>query len=125
MPRPKRCRKVCCLPRSSAFTPVGKRFSKADAVIMSVDEYETIRLIDYQGFTQEECGGYMNIARTTVQQVYCSARHKLAVSLVEGKPLLIEGGDYSLCDGKEPACACGGCRRHRCIQNDLKGDIET
>lgn len=80
---------------------------------MTVDEYEAIRLVDEQGFSQEECGTHMKIARTTVQQIYTSARKKIADALVEGLPLRIEGGDYQLCDGKEAYCRCGGCRKHR------------
>ncbi len=80
---------------------------------MTVEEYETIRLIDLEGFTQEECADRMNIARTTVQRIYNDARKKLAESLVNGKVLRIEGGDYKLCDGEENSCDCGGCRRHR------------
>lgn len=84
-----------------------------DAVIMTVDEYEAIRLIDKQGFSQEECSNYMQVARTTVQLIYNTARKKLADALVDGLPLRIEGGDYKLCDGEEEYCDCGGCRRHR------------
>lgn len=82
-------------------------------VVMSVDEYETIRLIDLQGFTQEECAAQMNVARTTVQGIYNDARKKLADVLVNGQRLLIQGGDYVLCDGLEDSCGCGGCGRHR------------
>lgn len=81
---------------------------------MTVDEYETIRLIDRQGFSQEECGQYMHVARTTVQQIYNNARKKVARALVDGMILKIEGGDYSLCDGREISCECGGCKKHRC-----------
>lgn len=111
MPRPKKCRKVCRLPHISEFRPRGIRSS--EYIPLTVDEYETIRLIDKEGFSQEECGAYMRIARTTVQQIYTSARNKLAVMLVDGVPLKIEGGDYELCDGKEHQCGCGGCHKHR------------
>ena len=113
MPRPKRCRKVCSMPRVSEFAPIGE---DADFVVLTVDEFESIRLIDRQGFSQEECAAYMQVARTTAQQIYNSARKKLATALVDGKGLRIAGGDYRLCDGKESFCGCGGCSRH-CMEN--------
>ena len=112
MPRPKKCRKVCQMPTTKEFQPIGDTSCKA-SVILTVDEYEAIRLIDKQGFSQEECAGYMQIARTTAQQIYNSARGKIARALVTGAALRIEGGDYLLCDGKETDCGCGGCHRHR------------
>lgn len=121
MPRPKKCRKVCQMPQIREFFPAGSG-SCDSAVILTVDEYEAIRLIDRQGFSQEECSSYMQVARTTVQMIYNSARQKLAEALVDGRPLRIEGGDYQLCDGREDFCGCGGCRRHRirCEQRLLK-----
>ena len=80
----------------------------------TVDEYETIRLIDKEGFSQEECGVYMHVARTTVQQIYNNARKKLAEVIVDGCKLKIEGGDYQICSGEEKVCKCGGCDKHRC-----------
>ncbi|NLD20094.1 MAG: DUF134 domain-containing protein [Clostridiales bacterium] len=115
--RPRKCRKVCELPNTKEFAPTDGR-NPNEAIIMTVDEYETIRLIDKQGFSQEECGNYMKIARTTVQQIYTSARKKIADAIVDGLPLKIAGGDYQLCDGKEAHCKCGGCRKHRIIFED-------
>lgn len=114
MPRPRKWRKVCCLPESNRFGPLDSPANEENFVNMTVDEYETIRLIDLEGFTQEECAGQMNIARTTVQGIYNEARKKVAQSLVNGKVLFIEGGEYQLCDGYGNACGGGGCRRHRC-----------
>ena len=93
MPRPRKWRKVCCLPESNRFGPLGSPADQANYVVMTVDEYETIRLIDLEGFTQEECANQMNIARTTVQGIYNDARKKLAESLVNGKVLWIEGAE--------------------------------
>lgn len=112
MPRPRKCRKVCSLPTEKEFYPANG-CQKLPAIVMTIDEYECIRLIDKEGFSQEECGEYMRIARTTVQQIYTNARRKLAETLVEGLPLRIEGGDYQLCDGTEHSCNCGGCHKHR------------
>ena len=108
MPRPRKCRKVCRLPDNDGFVPV-RQSNGQQPVVLNVDEYETLRLIDREGFSQEQCGEYMHIARTTVQQIYTNARKKLADALVEGRPIHISGGDYRLCDGKESYCGCGGC----------------
>ena len=63
---------------------------------MSLDEFETIRLIDYQSKTQEQCAQEMNVARTTVTAIYDTARKKLAQALVEGRRIVISGGNYTL-----------------------------
>ncbi len=112
MPRPRKCRKVCQMPLTQDFIPKGITYD-GEPIVLAVDEYEAIRLIDKEGFSQEECGTYMNIARTTVQQIYTSARKKIADALVDALPLKIEGGEYQLCGGEEEYCGCGGCMRHR------------
>lgn len=115
MPRPMKWRKVCCLPESNRFGPLDSPTDENNFVKMTVDEYETIRLIDLEGFTQEECAKQMNVARTTIQGIYNEARKKLAESLVIGKVLLIEGGEYRLCDGLGMGCG-RGCKRHRMFE---------
>ncbi len=113
MARPMKWRKVCSLPESNRFGPLNAPAEAKNHVIMTVDEYETIRLIDLAGFTQEECAAQMNVARSTVQGIYIAARKKLAESLVNGRVLSIEGGEYRLCDGTGNGCGRGGCHRHR------------
>lgn len=110
MPRPRKCRKVCRLPVSNEFTPSA---SCAEWVVLTVDEYEAIRLLDYENFSQEETAVYMQIARSTVQTIYNGARKKIAKTLVTGAGLRIEGGEYTLCSGEEPFCSCGGCTEHK------------
>jgi Golgi nucleoside diphosphatase len=80
---------------------------------MSVEEYETIRLIDFEGLTQEECAERMQVARGTVQNIYKDARCKLAEFLVNGNILKIKGGDYKLYNDSEHIYSCGRCRRNR------------
>ena len=120
MPRPKKWRKVCCLPANDSFGPLpgcgqasGNAGEAGQSVTMTVDEYEAVRLIDLEGMNQEACAEKMRIARTTVQSIYAEARKKLADSLVNGKLLRIEGGDYELCDGHSTRCGMGVCRRRR------------
>ena len=122
MPRPRKCRKVCHMPKVCDFVPVGQDENQT-TVVLTVDEFEAIRLIDEQGFSQEECSSYMQVARTTAQAIYNTARAKIATALVEGMPLRIEGGDYRLCEGREDVCHCGGCQRHRYgVQFQEKGE---
>ena len=116
LPRPRKWRKVCCLPNTNRFGPLNGCVSPDDVIQMTVDEYETIRLIDLEGMNQEDCTSHMNVARTTVQGIYNEARRKLALSLVEGRVLFIEGGDYHLCDGQSNCCRQGGCQKERMQQ---------
>lgn len=114
MPRPRKWRRVCCLPESRRFGPLDAHARADDAVTMTVDEYETIRLMDQNGLTQEQCAEQMSVSRTTVQGIYDSARKKLAQFLVDGKILRIEGGEYRLCGRSGQGCCGAGCRRRRC-----------
>lgn len=112
MARPRKWRKVCSLPESSRFGPLDSPHDEENYVQMTVDEYEAIRLIDLEGFTQEACAEQMHIARTTAQSTYAEARRKLAESLVYGRILLIQGGEYRLCEGLGNGCG-RGCHRQR------------
>lgn len=108
MPRPCKRRRVCAEPSCGHFGPKDAPKAPGQTVTMTLDEFETIRLIDREGRNQEQCAVLMNVARTTVQAIYSSARGKLAECLVDGKELRIEGGDYVLCDGStRGTCGCG------------------
>lgn len=111
--RPTKHRTVCGIPRTNSFGPIEFDDHDNEFITITIDQYETIRLIDLEGLTQEECSNQMNIARTTVQRIYSEARKKIAESLVEGKVLKIEGGDYKLCDGMGEFCGRGNCNKQR------------
>lgn len=122
MARPRKWRKVCCLPENSRFGPLDTTVSQNEFIVMSVDEYETIRLIDLEGLTQEECADQMHIARTTAQRIYSDARKIIAQSLVNGRVLLIEGGDYKLCNTSGNSCGGNKCGRLRFGQGLLEDE---
>jgi len=124
MPRPRKWRKVCCLPESNLYGPLNGSDIENEIIIMTVEEYEAIRLIDLEGLTQEECAEKMQVARATVQNIYKYARSKLAESLVNGNLLKIEGGDYKLYNESERMNGCGRCRRNRCGRNFVDNDNE-
>ena len=80
MPRKQRCRWIDSYPDHWSFSPAEP--SESGPVVMSLDEYEAIRLLDHLGLTQEACAARMGVARTTVTAIYDSARKKLADALV-------------------------------------------
>ena len=120
MPRPRKCRKVCCMPERNSFGPLNITNINAEIILMTVDEYETIRLIDLEEMTQEECPKKMDVARTTIQRIYNDARKKLAKSLVEGNVLKIQGGDYELCDKGELLFRCKKCCKLKATPNNTE-----
>lgn len=130
MPRPQKMRMVCCLPNRDRFGPLGSSIDATNIVKMTIDEYETIRLIDMDGLTQEECAEQMNVSRTTIQGIYDKARKKLAESLVNGKILWIEGGEYQICNGRRNRCGKGACWRNEYDRNlprepETENNLET
>ena len=112
MPRKMKCRKVCHYPQTLEFLPQNNN-AEQEPIILTVDEYETIRLIDRRGMSQEQCAAFMQIARATVQRIYETARKKLADFVVEGRPLRIEGGDFRICNGSSTGCGCVDCFKQK------------
>ncbi len=120
MPRPRKGRRVCRMPGSRSFGPLEAAEKERVAVVMTIDEYEAIRLIDLEGLSQEQCAESMGVARTTAQAIYTSARAKLAECLVNGLVLSISGGEYILCEGDAAGCGCVRCHKKRYRMGDEK-----
>lgn len=117
MPRPHKCRRVCSLPHNCGFYPRQTKRQEAH-IILTVEEYEVIRLIDLLNYTQESCANQMEVARTTVQKIYADARKKLADALINQKPLIVEGGNFRLCSKTDSPChshchRSSACPRHK------------
>jgi predicted DNA-binding protein (UPF0251 family) len=92
MPRPSCCRRVTGHPIASLFSPHGDQASGADQVVVTLDEFEAIRLADGEGLTQEHGAEQMQVSRPTFGRVLESAHRKVADALVHGKALRISGG---------------------------------
>ena len=125
MPRPPRCRRICDAPQVDTFCPNG--CGDSEPILLTLDEYEVIRLVDLEQQTHEQCAVQMDISRSTVQEIYESARRKIAACLVHRKPLHITGGNYRICGGQE-ATHCGRfCRMQRTntekSNKNCKGDF--
>lgn len=121
MGRPQKCRRICGKPEFTSFLPEQK--PEGEPITLTLDEFEVIRLVDLEKQTHEQTAKQMEIARSTVTEIYETARGKLADSLVNGRRLFIGGGNYRLCDGSPSWCYRDGCRKQRQRPDgDWKGD---
>lgn len=116
MPRPQRCRRICNEPTITVFSPKGTE--NMEPVVLTIDEFEAIRLIDTEKQTHQQCARQMEISRSTATEIYESAREKIGVSLVNGRPLVIEGGNYRLCNGNPKWCYKKHCKKQ--YQDEVK-----
>ncbi|MGB9708286.1 MAG: DUF134 domain-containing protein [Candidatus Pacearchaeota archaeon] len=94
MARPRLCRRVRFRPGITYFKPAGVRMIGLDESIISVEEYEAVRLKDLEGLEQEQAARKMGISRPTFQRLLKSARRKIADAIIKGKALRIEGGHF-------------------------------
>ena len=96
MPRTTKCRRIYGFPDYYSFIPEDADAGSIETITLSLDEFETIRLLDHEGLNQEECAVRMGVARTTVTAMYESARKKIIGAIVEGKRLCIAGGNIEI-----------------------------
>jgi len=94
MPRPQKSRKVCNPPKMKGFKPYGIPLCKTASVILKFEEYESIRLVNYEMLSQEKAAEQMNVSRPTLTRIYNKALKIIAKAFVEGKAIDIEGGNY-------------------------------
>lgn len=95
MARPKRLRKIDNHPPVKGFLPIDKSLNN-DFVIILLEEYESIRLCDYESKSQEEAASQMGVSRPTFTRIYAAAREKVAKSFAEGKGIVFKGGKVYL-----------------------------
>mgnify|MGYP000324325632 CR=1 FL=1 len=93
MPRRKRNRRIQVPPQIKGISVYGVRGQRGNEIMLRLEEYEAIRLLDYQNLTQEEAAVYMDVSRPTLTRIYDEARKKVATAFVEGRDLKVSGGD--------------------------------
>ncbi len=96
MPRPFCCRRIAGRPAAPVFKPVGIPLHILDVVVLTLDEFEAIRLADLDGCYQERAAEQMRVSRPTFSRILDAAHRKLADALVHGKALRIEGGPVEM-----------------------------
>src|SRR4030042_3333420 len=104
MARPINCRRVGSMPQSDYFKPRGIPLSVLEEVVLTVDEFEAIRLADLEGLYQEKAAEKMSVSRQTFGRIIDSAHKKVADALVKGKALKIEGGEFEMASMRKFRC---------------------
>lgn len=107
MPRPVKPRKIGYVPQNKIFVPLGKKAGLNDSTLLLHDELEAMRLKDIENLHQNECAEIMDVSRQTFQLIIDSARKKVANALIEGNPIKIEGGHYTLSKYAQRCPKCG------------------
>lgn len=95
MARPTKWRKIEHVPVIPYFVPSEKEVEELPENILKLEELEAIRLKDLEGLEQGECAERMEVSRPTFQRILLSAREKVADSLIYGKMIRIEGGNFT------------------------------
>lgn len=96
MGRRRMCRRLSELPLVKGFKPLKPQPFQKDPVILSLDQFEALRLCDYQGLSQEEAAIQMEISRPTFTRLYTEARKNLVQAVVEGRVFVMQGGNVKL-----------------------------
>jgi uncharacterized protein len=134
MARPPCCRRVSGKPAASIFKPAGIPGRMLEEVVMTLDEFEAIRLADHEGLYQEQAAERMNVSRPTFGRIIEAARRKIAEAVILGKALRIEGGPVE--SGEVHPFRCPACENEwegpphpsdgcpHCLRAGA-GDVET
>ncbi len=108
MPRKMNCRRISGLPTARCFKPQGVPMCETEQIVLKLDELEAIKLSDAQGLYQSQAAEEMNVSRQTFGRIIESAHRKVAQALVEGKSLIIEGGEFTVSESRRFECRdCG------------------
>ena len=110
MARPRLCRRVCFQPGLTYFKPAGIRLVDLEESVLTVDEFEALRLKDLEGLEQEAAAKRMSISQPTFHRIVSSARKKTADAIVNGKAIRIEGGAYKMVGMRK--FKCDSCDHH-------------
>jgi len=124
MARPQKNRTVCDPPKMLGYKPFGIKMCGSEPVFLGFDEYESLKLINYDNMSQDEAALQMNVSRPTLTRIYNKALQKIALAFTEGRNILIKGGNiefdkdwykckkcFRLIEGLENHVRCEGCNR--------------
>lgn len=89
-------RRVVAPPGFRGYKPYGNHYGRKEPVDLLYEEYEAIKLADYDLMNHLEASRLMGVSRATFARVYESARRKIARALVETREIKSVFGNASL-----------------------------
>jgi predicted DNA-binding protein (UPF0251 family) len=93
--RHKKVRYVQKMPSVEQFSPRGKP-GRPDEIELKIDEFEALKLADYQGYNQAEGAQLMGVSRPSFGRILRNARKVVAEALVKGKIIRIRISDVQV-----------------------------
>lgn len=122
MARPRKSRKVLTPPRMKGYKPFGLPLCEIETIKLRYEEYESIKMVDYDRLSQDQAATQMNVSRPTFTRIYNKALRTIAKAFVEGRAIEIDGGDFTfeqdwyrcskcnkLIEGLQNHVQCEGC----------------
>jgi predicted DNA-binding protein (UPF0251 family) len=120
---------VAALPKVSLFKPAGVPARFLEQRVLSVDEYEAVRLVDGEGLSHEEAAAVIGVSRQTLGRVVESGRRTLIGAIADGQAILIEGGTFDIdpdtCARRRAARGCSGRHGRNAGASCSRGDKES
>jgi len=101
MPRPRKRRRLSRQPSPAIYKPAGVPLDGLRQVVLVPEELEALRLADLEGLSQEEGAIQMGISRSTFQRTLDRAHRQVALALVEGQALYLEGNQLEIVSGSD------------------------
>lgn len=89
MPRPFKNRRIRGKPNSDYFKPAGIPLKELEEITLTMDEFEAIRLNDFQQIDQKISAEKMQISQPTFHRILNSGRQKIAEAITKGKAIKI------------------------------------
>ena len=90
MPRPCNRRRIRGRPNSSYFKPAGIRMIELEESVLTMPEFEAIRLVDLNEVEQKKAGKQMQVSQSTLSRILKTGRKKIADAIVNGKAIRID-----------------------------------
>ena len=119
------------MPRLRGFKPFGcSEFKQNETEVVLFEEYEALRLSEYEGLDHDSAAAKMNVSRPTFTRILNKCISKIANAFIEGKTIVVDGGEFEFAEKVKCCNSCekpGELGKHDCEKekgNESKSSLE-